>query len=151
MKSLPRGGFAQKPLTQRIKSIKDIRDTAQAPVGFTGSPKEKAPAAVPPTPNAASAPKFEVELSKDARGQLAELESNPTVFKAVNVALDKMRENLRQPGLNSKVIEALQGPSGEKVFQVYAQNNTPRAYRIFWYYGAGKKIVIMAIAPHPSW
>ena len=31
-----------------------------------------------------------------------------------------------------------------------AENNTPAAYRIFWFYGPGKKeITIIAITPHP--
>jgi hypothetical protein len=47
--------------------------------------------------------------------------------------------------------------NGEKVFEAYAQNNTPGAYRIFWQYGPdeakGKKripiIIVVAITPHP--
>ena len=38
----------------------------------------------------------------------------------------------------------------EDVFEAYAENNTPGAYRIFWYYGPGKnQITILAITPHP--
>jgi hypothetical protein len=51
----------------------------------------------------------------------------------------------------------LTGLSGEKIFEAYAQNKTPGAYRIFWHYGPdeimGKKrtpvITIVAITPHP--
>jgi hypothetical protein len=51
----------------------------------------------------------------------------------------------------------LTGLSGEKIFEAYAQNNTPGAYRIFWHYGpdeiTSKKrapvITIVAITPHP--
>ena len=31
--------------------------------------------------------------------------------------------------------KSLKGSRGEKVFEVYAQQKTPGAYRIFWYYG----------------
>jgi hypothetical protein len=49
------------------------------------------------------------------------------------------------------------GAGGEKVFEAYAQNDTPGAYRIFWHYGpdevVGKKrtpvITVVAITPHP--
>jgi hypothetical protein len=47
--------------------------------------------------------------------------------------------------------------NGEKVFEAYAQNDTPGAYRIFWHYGpdegSGNKriavITVVAIIPHP--
>jgi hypothetical protein len=38
------------------------------------------------------------------------------------------------------------------VFEAYAQNRTPGAYRIFWCYGPDKDkgdITITAITPHP--
>jgi len=42
------------------------------------------------------------------------------------------------------------GPNNEKIFESYAQQSTPEAYRIFWYYGPGKNIIsIIAIMPHP--
>ena len=38
----------------------------------------------------------------------------------------------------------------EPVFEAYAENQTPGAYRIFWCYGPDKKqITIIAITPHP--
>jgi len=42
------------------------------------------------------------------------------------------------------------GPRGEKVFEAYAEQGTPAAYRIFWIYGPAKnEITILAITPHP--
>jgi len=42
------------------------------------------------------------------------------------------------------------GPAGEEVFEAYAENRTPAAYRIFWYYGPeADQITIVAINPHP--
>ena len=41
-------------------------------------------------------------------------------------------------------------PLEPEIFEAYAENNTPAAYRIFWYYGPNKKeITILAITPHP--
>ena len=40
---------------------------------------------------------------------------------------------------------------GIKVFELYMENNKPRAGRIFWVYGPDKKdITIIAIEPHPD-
>jgi hypothetical protein len=40
--------------------------------------------------------------------------------------------------------------NNEDVFEAYAQNKTPSAYRLFWHYGPNKgTIPIIAITPHP--
>jgi hypothetical protein len=45
---------------------------------------------------------------------------------------------------------SLKGPNGEKVFEAYAEQRTPAAYRVFWYYGPSKGIItIFAITSHP--
>ncbi|MCH2547738.1 MAG: hypothetical protein MK052_09040 [Alphaproteobacteria bacterium] len=42
------------------------------------------------------------------------------------------------------------GSNSKEVFEAYAENKTPGAYRIFWFYGPDKKeITIVAITPHP--
>lgn len=62
-----------------------------------------------------------------------------------------MKVNLKHPLLNTHKYDEIKGPSGEAVFESYAQNNTPGAYRIFWCYGLGKKeITVIAITPHPD-
>ncbi|MCK5768353.1 MAG: hypothetical protein KAH35_08295 [Candidatus Atribacteria bacterium] len=59
-------------------------------------------------------------------------------------------ENLRHPSLQTHIIYSIKGPSGEKVFEAYAEQSIPSAYRIFFYYGPGKKeITIFSIIPHP--
>jgi hypothetical protein len=42
----------------------------------------------------------------------------------------------------------LRGPNGEDVWESYAENKTPAAFRVFWCYGAGV-ITILAIIAHP--
>ena len=45
---------------------------------------------------------------------------------------------------------SLKGPHKEKVFEAYAEQKTPAAYRIFWYYGPEKnQITTISITPHP--
>jgi hypothetical protein len=71
-------------------------------------------------------------------------------WKAVRKALGMMEVNLKHPGLHTHKYDSLIGDNGEDVFEAYAENNTPAAYRIFWHYGPGKgEITIVAITPHP--
>ncbi len=63
-----------------------------------------------------------------------------------------METNLRHPSLNTHEFTSRKGPNGEKMLESYAENNTPAAYRIFWYYPKGQPrgtIAIAAITPHP--
>jgi len=97
--------------------------------------------------------KFELQFSEIADSQLEELEKSPgkkAVCKAVHKALGYMETNLKHPSLNTHAYSRERGLNGEKVFESYAQNNTPGAYRIFWHYGPGEgEIFVLAIVPHP--
>lgn len=97
--------------------------------------------------------KFEILFTEDASDQFQYLErakDKKTVFKAVQKALAFMEVNIKHPSLNTHEYNGLVGPKNEKIFESYAQNNTPGAYRIFWYYGPGKNfITILDISPHP--
>ena len=101
-----------------------------------------------------------LRFSTRAREELAALEANPRatgILKQVRKTLGLLETNLKHPGLRTHKFTSLQGAGGEEVFEAYAQNNTPGAYRIFWHYGpdetvAGKRIAILtilAITPHP--
>jgi len=71
-------------------------------------------------------------------------------YKAVIKALRFLKQNPRHPGLQTHANSSMTGPVGEKVFEAYAEQNTPAAYRIFFYYGKTEgEIVIAAITPHP--
>jgi hypothetical protein len=98
------------------------------------------------TPEAARALK-ELEASVAKGGQL----------KQVRKTLGLLETNLRHPSLQTHRFHSLRGQDGEEVFEAYAQNKTPGAYRIFFVYGPdrveGKKrfpvLTIIAITPHP--
>ena len=95
---------------------------------------------------------FEILLSAVAERQLEALRSPAykTIFKAVDKTIALMASNLRHPSLNTHEFHGMKGPDGEKILESYAQNKTPGAYRIFWYYGPGKnKLTILTITPHP--
>jgi len=95
----------------------------------------------------------ELLFTPQADSDLNQLESDPSkkrVLKAVRKTLGLMETNLCHPSLQTHEFQSLKGPNGEKVFEAYAQQNTPSAYRVFWYYGPGRKeITIVAITPHP--
>lgn len=96
---------------------------------------------------------FQLLFTKQACGNLEKLEQNPALkkrFKAVRKALGFLETNPRYPGLNTHKYSSMTGLRGEEIFEAYAENNTPAAYRIFWHYGPGKNIItIVAITPHP--
>jgi len=74
------------------------------------------------------------------------------LFKQVHKCLMLLRENPRHPGLQTHEYDSLKHPhsKGEKVFEAYAQNKTPGAYRAFWCYGPEKgQLTVIAITPHP--
>lgn len=96
---------------------------------------------------------FKIQFSQQARDQLNELVSDNSkkpIAKSVVKSLEYMRSNLKHPSLNTHKYNEIKGPKGEEVFESYSQNNTPGAYRIFWFYGPNKsEITILAITPHP--
>lgn len=84
---------------------------------------------------------------------MTDLEQSPDKFpefKAVRKALGLMETNIRHKSLCTHKYDNVKGPNGEEVFEAYAENKTPGAYRIFWHYGPSRGwITILAITPHP--
>jgi plasmid stabilization system protein ParE len=74
------------------------------------------------------------------------------LFKQITKTLGLLGANPRHPSLNTHEYSSLPHPfdPDQKVFEAYAQNNTPGAYRVFWCYGPQKgQITILAITLHP--
>lgn len=74
------------------------------------------------------------------------------LFKQVAKAISFLLDDPRHPGLHTHEYSSIPHPfePNGKVFEAYAQNRTPGAYRIFWCYGPGKGVItIIAITPHP--
>lgn len=71
-------------------------------------------------------------------------------LKAVRKALRLLETNPRHPSLQTHEFTSLSRTLGRKVYEAYAEQRTPAAYRIFWCYGpATREITILAITPHP--
>jgi hypothetical protein len=101
-----------------------------------------------------------IQFTLTADQQLTALEdapANAALFEQVRKAIGYLEIDPHHPGLHTHEFTSLTGVNGEKVFEAYAQNNTPGAYRIFWHYGPdetkGKKrvpvITVLAITRHP--
>jgi len=99
--------------------------------------------------------KFTLGFTDAAKEELKKLKSDAGLKKqnkAVAKALVLLQENPRHPSLQTHRYYSLKGPYGEKVFEAYAEQDTPAAYRIFFCYSSTtrSKIIILAITPHPK-
>lgn len=96
---------------------------------------------------------FALKFTDQAADDLESLEQNAHLkkrLKAVRKALGYLQTNPKHPSLNTHKYVSIQGINGENIFEAYAENDTPAAYRIFWHYGPAKReITIIAITPHP--
>lgn len=96
---------------------------------------------------------FEILSTDEARNQLEELRRNPAHqkrYKAVTKTIRLLAANPRHPSLQTHEFTSLNGPHGEKVFEAYAEQSTPAAYRIFWYYGPERRqITLLTVTAHP--
>lgn len=96
---------------------------------------------------------FKLLFTKEAAHNLEELEKNPSKkkrLKAVLKALGYLEANPKHSSLSTYEYNMLSKQHGIKIFEAYAENKTPQAYRIFWHYGLSDKVItIIAITSHP--
>jgi len=101
-----------------------------------------------------------IKFTPTADKQYTALKNAPSkgaIFEQVRKAIGYLEIDPRHPSLNTHEFGSLAEANGEKVFEAYAQNNTPGAYRIFWHYGPdetrGKRripvLTVVAITRHP--
>ncbi|HUR80343.1 MAG TPA: hypothetical protein VM733_06235 [Thermoanaerobaculia bacterium] len=102
----------------------------------------------------------ELRFTNEARANLVALQkasAKAGILRQVQKTLGLLETNPRHPSLNTHKYDSIRGPDGEEVFEAYAQNNTPGAYRVFFCYGpdrmdARKRVAVLtivAITPHP--
>ena len=96
---------------------------------------------------------FSIRLTQEAKEQYNHLREDKGLqkrHKAVQKALQFLKHDPRHPSLHTHKFTSFQGPNGEEIFEAYAEQNTPAAYRIFWFYGPQKEqITVISITPHP--
>jgi hypothetical protein len=102
-----------------------------------------------------------LRFTPSADAELRRITADPsakTILKQVNKTLGYLETDLRSPSLQTHEFKSLKKRYRQKVFEAYAQNDTPGAFRVFWLYGPdeidskGKRvpiITIVAITPHP--
>lgn len=81
---------------------------------------------------------FDIFLTDHARKQILKLKTDKGLekrYKAVKKCISLLAYNPRHKSLNTHEFTSLRGPNDEKVFEAYAEQSTPAAYRLFWYYG----------------
>ena len=102
----------------------------------------------------------ELQFTPEACRNLADLEKSAVkrgLLQQVRKTVGLLETNLRHPSLNTHPFRSLHGPAGEEIFEAYAQNDTPGAYRVFFLYGPDRMqgnrripvLTIIAITPHP--
>jgi hypothetical protein len=96
---------------------------------------------------------FKLLFTEEASLNLEELEKNKSLskrLKAVRKALGYLEKSPRHPSLNTHKFQSLSLKYDVEIFEAYAENATPQAYRIFWHYGPDKNaITVISITPHP--
>jgi len=96
---------------------------------------------------------FELKWADEARGTYNLLKGDSSQkkrYKAVKKVIKFLAIDPHYKSLQTHEYVSLKGPNGEKVFEAYAEQRTPAAYRVFWYYGPSRGIItIFAITSHP--
>lgn len=84
--------------------------------------------------------------------KLADEKSMAGRLKAVDKALKFLAQDPSYPALKTKGYKGTKCPHNDTLFEAYAENNRPGAYRIFFCYPPDEKAVIwiVDIVPHPD-
>lgn len=101
-----------------------------------------------------------LRFTHEAKTALSGIEAHPAqqgLLKQVRKTLGLLQTNPGHPSLKTHEYSSLRGANGKRVWEAYAQNNTPGAYRVFFHYGPDETkegvqvavLTIVAITPHP--
>jgi len=96
---------------------------------------------------------FELQWTREAEKSYKLLKNDASQkkhYNSVKKAIKFLAIDPRHNSLQTHEYISLKGPNGEKVFEAYAEQKTPAAYRVFFYYGPSSGIItIVAITSHP--
>lgn len=96
---------------------------------------------------------FDIIFSSKVREEMHEMKEDHAMehhLKDVQKALDYLAHDPKHPGLHTHKYSDMKGAHGEEVFEAYAENHSPGAYRIFWHYGPGRAVItVVDIIHHP--
>jgi hypothetical protein len=96
--------------------------------------------------------RFQLFMTEEAQREIEELaQSDPDRADKVRRTIGKMQISLRSKGLSTHEYVSKAGPSGEKLFEAYVENNTSNAHRVIWYYGPEQGVItVINVIPHPK-
>lgn len=96
---------------------------------------------------------FQLRFTAEARAVMADLESgrrHAAKLNKVRTCLARLANDTQHPGLHAHRYRSIRGPGNEDVWEVYVENRTPSAWRVWFCYGPGRDVItIVTIAPHP--
>jgi hypothetical protein len=96
---------------------------------------------------------FKLTWSAEAKETYNILKNDPSQkkhYNAVKKTLNFLATNPRHNSLQTHEFTSRKGPNREKIFEAYAEQNTPAAYRVFWFYGPDKNVItVLTITAHP--
>lgn len=93
---------------------------------------------------------MEIELAQVVEDTIERLRSRDLRrYRKVVKCLGQLALDPTYPGLSSHPYATIKGPLGETIWESYVENNTPSAWRAWWYYGSGQRIVVVDLGPHP--
>jgi mRNA-degrading endonuclease YafQ of YafQ-DinJ toxin-antitoxin module len=99
-----------------------------------------------------TAPPFSIFPTPEFNKQLTRIaKSNATKHKKVLKTIRLLRDvGPRHPGLNAHKYQSLTGPDDRDLWEVYVENKTPGAWRLWWCYGPDPDaITLVTVGPHP--
>ena len=95
-----------------------------------------------------------LKYTQEAVNSLLDLAENKAMkaqYKAVRKALKFLDSNPRHTGLNTHKMKTMKTNDGKDLWEAYAQNKTPGAYRIFFQYSdTPGDIEIINVMKHPE-
>ncbi len=96
---------------------------------------------------------FEVLYSAKADAKLTAMGRDRSAAKKLRKVMKTLAlisQDPSYPSLQSHPYTSLKSSDGKTVWDSYVENNTPSAWRIFWWYGPEDgQITILSIGPHP--
>lgn len=97
---------------------------------------------------------FDLRFTTEARDALRALEADAGAaprLRRVRKALAFLSADPRHPGLRVHQFHSLSGPGGETVWEAYVENQSPGAWRVWFWYGPERgQITIIMFGPHPN-
>lgn len=82
------------------------------------------------------------EVDSDLKTLRAD-KSRQKIFKAVTKRLEFLANDPKHKSLQTHPFKSGFGPDNERIWVSYAENKTPDAWRILWYYPKGRRMVIV--------